>query len=46
MRTYLVTGPFHKGIKLTIAWYLENMDWMEHITKGDYQKYFKDMYQV
>lgn len=38
--------PFSKGIKLTIDWYLKNMDWMEHVTKGDYQKYYKEMYQV
>lgn len=38
--------PFSKGIKLTIAWYLNNIDWMEHVTKGDYQKYYSDMYQV
>jgi dTDP-glucose 4,6-dehydratase len=38
--------PFYKGIKLTIDWYLRNMDWMEHVTKGDYQKYYSEMYQV
>lgn len=38
--------PFAKGIKLTIAWYLDNMDWMEHVTKGDYQKYYDEMYRV
>lgn len=38
--------PFCKGIELTIAWYLNNMDWMEHVTKGDYQKYYEEMYQA
>jgi len=38
--------PFHKGIKLTIEWYLNNLDWMEHITKGDYQKYYEEMYHA
>lgn len=37
--------PFAKGIKLTIAWYLDNMDWMESITKGDYQNYYNEMYR-
>lgn len=37
---------FQKGIKLTIAWYLNNMEWMEHVTKGDYQKYYSEMYQM
>ncbi len=38
--------PFSKGIKLTIEWYLKNIDWMEHVTKGDYQKYYSEMYHV
>lgn len=36
--------PFEKGIKLAITWYLEHLDWMEHVTKGDYQKYYEEMY--
>lgn len=38
--------PFSKGIRLTIAWYLENMDWMERITKGEYQNYYESMYKI
>jgi len=38
--------PFSVGIRLTVAWYLENMDWMERITKGEYQKYYESMYQI
>ncbi|MDF2537757.1 MAG: rfbB [Herbinix sp.] len=37
--------PFSEGIKLTIAWYLKNREWMERVTKGDYQKYYEEMYQ-
>lgn len=37
--------PFQEGIKLTISWYLSHMDWMEHITKGEYQKYYEEMYK-
>lgn len=37
--------PFSKGIKLTIDWYLKNMDWMEHVTKGEYQQYYSEMYR-
>ncbi len=37
---------FEKGIKLTIQWYLEHMDWMEHITSGSYQEYYEKMYLV
>ncbi len=35
---------FKEGIKLTIEWYLKNMDWMNHLTSGDYQNYYNDMY--
>jgi len=35
---------FEEGIKKTIKWYLDNMEWMEHITSGDYTKYYEDMY--
>ena len=36
---------FKEGIKKTIAWYFENEDWMNHVTSGDYQKYYTEMYQ-
>ncbi len=35
---------FKDGIRLTIKWYLENMEWMENVTSGDYQKYYEAMY--
>ena len=35
---------FEEGIKKTIAWYLENEEWMEEVTSGDYQKYYEKMY--
>ncbi len=37
---------FEEGIEKTVKWYLENKDWMENITSGDYQKYYKEMYNV
>ncbi|NLK93561.1 MAG: dTDP-glucose 4,6-dehydratase [Clostridiales bacterium] len=36
---------FEVGIKKTIKWYLDNKEWMENITSGDYTKYYKIMYQ-
>ncbi len=36
---------FAEGIKLTVKWYLENENWMKHVTSGDYQNYYKEMYQ-
>jgi len=36
---------FAEGIKLTVQWFLENEEWMQHVTSGDYQKYYEEMYQ-
>lgn len=30
---------FEKGIRETIRWYLENHEWVERITSGEYQEY-------
>ncbi len=35
---------FREGIRKTIAWYFDHMDWMEHITSGSYQQYYAAMY--
>lgn len=35
---------FKDGIRLTIKWYLENEEWMNNVTSGDYQKYYEGMY--
>jgi len=35
---------FSDGIKLTIDWYLNNKDWWERIISGEYQEYYKKMY--
>ena len=37
--------PFEKGIVLTIDWYLNHEEWMNHVTSGDYQNYYQDMYK-
>lgn len=36
---------FEEGIVKTIKWYLENKIWMESITSGEYQNYYKNMYE-
>jgi len=36
---------FEEGMEKTINWYLENLDWMERITSGEYQNYYEKMYQ-
>jgi len=35
---------FEKGIKETIEWYLQNTEWVNSITSGDYIKYYEKMY--
>ncbi len=36
---------FEDGIKMTIKWYLDNKEWMNSITSGEYQSYYKKMYE-
>ena len=33
-----------EGLIKTIAWYLENKEWMDNVTSGDYQNYYKQQY--
>ncbi len=35
---------FEEGLSKTIDWYLENPQWLEHVTSGDYQKYYQTQY--
>lgn len=39
------TVTFEEGLEKTIAWYLENENWLEHVTSGVYQEYYKTQYQ-
>lgn len=36
---------FEEGIEKTVDWYLENTDWLEEVTSGDYQKYYDEQYK-
>ena len=36
---------FEEGIEKTVRWYLDNQDWMDNVTSGDYQKYYDEMYK-
>ncbi len=38
------TTMFADGIKLTIQWYKDHMDWMNECTSGEYTKYYEQMY--
>ncbi len=35
---------FEEGIEKTVKWYLENQEWMDNITSGEYEKYYESMY--
>jgi dTDP-glucose 4,6-dehydratase len=36
---------FEEGLEKTVDWYLQNEDWVKHVTSGDYQKYYDDQYE-
>ena len=35
---------FEEGIEKTVRWYLDNQEWLDNVTSGDYQKYYENMY--
>lgn len=35
---------FEEGLSQTIDWYLENQAWLNQITSGHYQHYYKEQY--
>lgn len=35
---------FEEGIEKTVKWYLENEEWMNNVTSGEYEKYYENMY--
>lgn len=35
---------FEEGIELTVRWYLDNQEWLDNVTSGDYLKYYENMY--
>jgi len=36
---------FEEGLEKTVDWYLQNQDWVNHVTSGDYQKYYDVQYE-
>jgi len=36
---------FEEGLSRTIDWFLANQEWLEHVTSGDYQKYYDKQYK-
>ncbi|GAA4728033.1 dTDP-glucose 4,6-dehydratase [Flavisolibacter ginsenosidimutans] len=37
---------FEEGLSQTIDWYLQNTEWLNHVTSGAYQDYYKEQYTV
>lgn len=35
---------FEEGLSKTVDWYLENQNWVENVTSGEYQEYYEKMY--
>ncbi len=35
---------FEEGIEKTVRWYLDNQEWLDNITSGEYEKYYQSMY--
>lgn len=36
---------FEIGLEKTVDWYLQNEEWLHHVTSGEYQNYYKEQYQ-
>lgn len=36
---------FAEGIEKTVRWYLQNGDWLDNVTSGEYLRYYEDMYK-
>ena len=35
---------FEEGIEKTVRWYLDNQEWLDNVTSGDYMEYYSKMY--
>ncbi len=36
---------FKEGIERTVRWYLDNQEWMDNVTSGEYERYYEQMYR-
>ncbi|MCG2459133.1 dTDP-glucose 4,6-dehydratase [Flavobacteriaceae bacterium F89] len=36
---------FEEGLAKTIDWYLDNQEWLNHVTSGAYQEYYENQYK-
>ena len=35
---------FEEGLRKTVDWYLRNQEWLDSVTSGEYQNYYKEQY--
>ena len=35
---------FKEGLEITVDWFLNNQEWLDNVTSGNYQKYYESMY--
>ena len=42
---WLPSVTFEEGLSKTIDWYLNSKDWLENVTSGSYQNYYKSQYK-
>jgi len=36
---------FEEGLEKTVVWYLSNVEWMENVLSGEYEKYYNKQYK-
>ena len=41
---YTPSVTFEEGLSHTIDWFLNNREWLENVTSGDYQNYYEEQY--
>jgi dTDP-glucose 4,6-dehydratase len=41
---WIPSVTFEQGLEITIDWYLNNQEWLNNVTSGDYEKYYEKMY--
>lgn len=41
---WIPSVTFEQGLSSTIDWYLNNDQWLEHVTSGTYRTYYQDQY--
>lgn len=37
---------FKEGLEKTVDWYLTNQEWLDHVTSGDYKRYYREQYKI